>query len=288
MPLVTTKEMLQKAYSEGFAVCAFAVHNLEIMKAVISAAGDCQSPVILQTTPSTIQYLGMKYIVQTVKTLAEESGVQAALHLDHGNSFETVMACIRGGYTSIMIDGSHLDFEENILLSKKVVEACKPLGIPVEAELGSILRNDGKNADDGSAFFTDPDLAEEFVYRTEIDFLAPAFGTIHGIYRKKPKLDFERLRKIADKTGVPLVMHGASGLEDEEMRRSLKYGISKVNFSTELKMGFAKELRGYLLENTNESDPRKYFLSARETVKKIAFSKISLLGANHKEEAFLE
>ncbi|MFY4774788.1 class II fructose-bisphosphate aldolase [Metabacillus sp. RGM 3146] len=285
MPLVTSKEMLQTAYSKGYAVCAFAVHNLEIMKAVISAAEQCESPVILQTTPGTIRYLGMNYIVQTVKTLADASEIPVALHLDHGDSFETVMACIRGGYTSIMIDGSHLDFEENILLVKKVVEACKPLDIPVEAELGSILRNDGEGALDASAYFTDPDLADEFVQRTEVDFLAPAFGTIHGVYQRKPNLDFERLKKIADKTGIPLVMHGASGLEEEEMRNSLKYGISKVNFSTELKIGFAEELRGYLLANDKESDPRKYFLSARETVKEIASRKISLLREKRKEEA---
>ncbi|MCD7032976.1 class II fructose-bisphosphate aldolase [Metabacillus sp. GX 13764] len=279
MGLCSSKEMIKEASKNKKGVCAFAVHHFEMMKGVLAAAEEENVPVILQTTPATILYLGIPYIVQSVRVLADSVQIPVALHLDHGDSFETVMACIRGGYTSVMIDGSHLSFEENIALVKKTVDACRPVGIPVEAELGSIFRNEEEEDMRGgeNRYFTDPELAGEFAVRTGIDFLAPAFGTIHGEYKKPPSLDYGRIERIAQLTKLPLVMHGASGLSDDAMKKAAECGISKVNFSTELKMAFAEELRSFLLSHEKECDPRKYFLTAREKVKEIAGRKMALL-----------
>ncbi len=278
MPLVSSKEILQDAYDHHYAIGAFAGHNLEMIKAIVSAAEELDSPVIIQTTPGTINYLGIGFAVNMVKEAAEQVRIPVSLHLDHGDSFRCVNQCLRNGYTSIMVDGSSLGYEENITLTKKVVEVCHDVGVPVEAELGTIGGvEDGLDVDRADVQFTDPDIAEEFVIRTGIDFLAPAFGTAHGIYKLEPKLDFSRLKAISDLVRLPLVMHGASGLSKEHLQKAVQLGVSKVNFSTELKKSFVQELRNYLSYHSGEEDPRKYFVSARESVKRIVKNKISTL-----------
>lgn len=277
MPLVTSKEMLEDARQNGYAVAAFATHHLEVMKAVVEAAEELDSPVIFQTTPSTIRYVGIDYMVAMARVAAQTSHIPIALHLDHGDSFHTVIECLRAGYTSVMIDGSALPFVDNVALVQKVTEAAHAVGVPVEAELGTIGGvEDEVKVDETDAVFTDPALAEEFVAQTGIDSLAPAFGTAHGVYQGEPKLDFARLDEIHRRVGIPLVMHGASGVPDDRVRESLKYGISKINLSTELKISFAEELRRYLVDHPDESDPRQLFVSAREAVKEIAKEKIRL------------
>lgn len=277
MPLVTAKDMLQHAYQNGYAVPAFATHNLEVMKAVVEAAEELDSPIILQMTPGTIRYVGMDQIVAMTRVVAKQAMIPIVLHLDHGDSFGTVMQCLRAGFTSVMIDGSLLPFEENVSLTRKVVEAAHAVGVPVEAELGTIGGvEDDLNVEEGEVSYTDPALAEQFVSRTNIDTFAPAFGTAHGVYKGEPKLDFCRLNNINRKVGIPLVMHGASGVPEDSVRESLNYGISKINISTELKIAFAEELRRYLVEHPDESDPRKYFNSARAAVKEVAKRKIRI------------
>ncbi|MCH7322930.1 ketose-bisphosphate aldolase [Solibacillus sp. MA9] len=278
MPLVTTKEMLADAYQNNYAIGAFGAHNLEIIKAIIAGAEKEGAPVILQTTSSTYQYVGMPYMIALAKAAAEQAKVPVALHLDHGESLKVVMECLRAGYTSVMIDGSKLPFEENINLVKKVVEAASVINVPVEAELGTIGGvEDDLVVDEKNAFFTDPHLAERFVKETGIQSFAPAFGTAHGKYKQEPKLQFELLDQIHRVTNIPLVMHGASGVSEESVRKSLNYGIAKVNFSTELKDLFAEQLRAFFIENPNENDPRKYFLPAREAIIKLVEQKIVML-----------
>lgn len=278
MTLVTTKEMLKDAYRNHYAIGAFGAHNLEIIKAVIAGAEAIGSPVILQTTSSTYKYVEMPYMIAMAKVAAEHAKVPVALHLDHGENFDIVMECLRAGYTSIMIDGSKLSLEDNIALVRKVTDAANPLGVPVEAELGTIGGvEDDFVLDESEAFFTDPLSAERFVRETGIDSFAPAFGTAHGNYKKEPKLQFELLKKIQEVTNIPLVMHGASGVPEQSVRKSLEYGVAKVNFSTELKDLFAEELRAFFKENPNENDPRKYFLPAREALIELVQRKIVML-----------
>lgn len=278
MPLVTTKEMLTDARDNHYAIGAFGAHNLEIIKSIIAGAESVGAPVILQTTSSTYKYVGMPYMIAMAKAAAEQAKVPVALHLDHGESFNVVMECLRAGYTSVMIDGSTLPYEENVMLVKRVVEAAQPIGVPVEAELGTIGGvEDDLVVDKSMAAFTDPLLAGEFVRATGIDSLAPAFGTAHGNYKQEPDLQFDLLRKIQDETAIPLVMHGASGVSEESVRKALQYGVAKVNFSTELKDLFADELRSYFIQNPNENDPRKYFLPAREALIDLVRKKIEML-----------
>lgn len=278
MALVTAKEILEDAYRNQYAVGAFGVHHLEVIKAVIAGAEALDAPVILATTPGTIRYVGIEYLAAMAKTAAEHAKVPVALHLDHGDSLEVVKQCLKAGYTSIMIDGSHLPFEENVRLVREVAELARESGVPVEAELGTIGGvEDDLHVEESRAMFTDPEKAEEFVRKTGIDFLAPAFGTAHGMYKKEPKLDFELLDEINRRVGIPLVMHGASGVPAESLKASLKYGISKVNFSTELKSAFVKELRDYLAHHPEEEDPRKYFVSARQAAERVVKEKISAI-----------
>lgn len=278
MPLVTTQSILKDAYDHHYAVGAFAAHNLEILKSVVSAAESRQSPIIIQTTPGTIRYVGVDYLRAMVGTAANEASVPVALHLDHGDSYETVVKCLRAGYTSVMIDGSTLPFEENVALVQKVTETAHIAGVPVEAELGTIGGvEDDMEVSEEDAGFTSADTAENFVKRTNIDTFAPAYGTAHGLYKTQPNLQFDLLEDIASRVDVPLVMHGASGVSDEGVQKSVIRGASKVNFSTELKDVFAKGLRAYLAEHPDESDPRKYFSTAKQRVEDIAKQKIDLL-----------
>ena len=236
MSFVTSEKMLLDAQKGGYAVGAFNVENMEMVMAVISAAEELRAPLMLQTTPSTIKYAGLDMYLANVKAAAERANVPVCLHLDHGDSFDLAMRALRTGYTSIMIDGSHNVFEENIAVTKAVADACRPSGIPVEAELGKVGgKEDDLDGGEGNGY-TDPLEAKEFVERTGVTSLAVAIGTAHGVYKGVPKLDLDRLAEIRKVVDIPLVLHGASGLSEEAVVESIKRGICKVNFATELRL----------------------------------------------------
>lgn len=282
MALVTTTEILKKAKEGKYAVGAFNVENMEMIMAVIKAAEEMNSPVILQTTPSTVKYAGLEYYLANVKVAAEKTKIPVAIHLDHGSSYELAMRALRVGYTSIMIDGSHENYEDNIELSKGVVKACAPSNIPVEAELGKV---GGKEDDlDGGEnnLYTDPLEAKEFVEKTGISSLAVAIGTAHGIYKGEPKIDMERLSKIEEVVEVPLVLHGGSGLPDETVKESIRRGISKVNYATELRIAYSEGVKRVLNENPEVIDPKKYGQAALESVKAFVKSRIKICGSEGK------
>lgn len=279
MALVTTKEMLLKAQEGNYAVGAFNVENMEMVMAVVSAAEELNSPVILQTTPSTVKYAGLDYYLANVKVAAERASVPVAMHLDHGSSFELAMQALRTGYTSIMIDGSHESFEDNIAVSKAVADACRPSEIPVEAELGKVGgKEDDLDGGEGNAH-TDPQEAKEFVERTGVSSLAVAIGTAHGIYKGEPKIDLERLSEIREVVSVPLVLHGGSGIPDEIIKESIRRGISKVNYATELRIAFSNGVKKLLAEDPNVIDPKKYGAAGRESVKEFVKGRMKICGS---------
>lgn len=282
MTLVTTKEMLEKAQANHYAVGAFNVENLEMVMAVIEAAHELQSPVIMQTTPSTVKYAGLDYFLAMVSAAAARTNVPVAMHLDHGSSFELAMQALRTGYTSIMIDGSHESFEDNIKVSKAVADACSPSGISVEAELGKV---GGKEDDlDGGSGnpYTDPFEAKEFVERTGVNSLAVAIGTAHGIYSGEPKLDFERLTEIRNVVSIPLVLHGASGVPDSSVQEAIKRGICKVNYATELRIAFSEGVKEYLSKDPEAFDPKKYNKAGLDKVKEFVKAKMEVCGSVNK------
>lgn len=280
MPLVTTKEMLLRAQAGHYAVGAFNVENMEMVMAVVQAAEESRAPVIMQTTPSTVKYAGLDYYLAMAKAAAERATVPVAMHLDHGDSFELAMQALRTGYTSIMIDGSHDSFEDNIALTRRVTDACAPSGVPVEAELGKVGgKEDDLEGGDGNPF-TDPQQAKEFVDRTGVDSLAVAIGTAHGLYKGVPKLDFDRLSAIRELVSIPLVLHGASGVPDEAVRESIRRGICKVNFATELRIAFSDGVKKYLAEDPDAFDPKKYCKVGRAGVVALVKEKIALCGSN--------
>ncbi|KYH29278.1 class II fructose-1,6-bisphosphate aldolase [Clostridium colicanis] len=279
MPLVTTKQLLLDAQKGGYAIGAFNVENMEMVQAVVAAAEELKSPVIMQTTPSTVKYADMSYFYATVKNAAEKASVPVVIHLDHGNSFELAMQALRVGYTSIMIDGSHRTFEENIALTKSVVKACHPSGIPVEAELGKV---GGKEDDLEGGYenpYTDPKEAKIFVEKTSVDSLAVAIGTAHGVYKGIPKLDMERLSEIREVVSIPLVLHGTSGVPDDVVMGCIQRGICKVNYATDLRISFSNGVKSVLKEHPETIDPKKYNAQGREKVKQYVMSKIKVCGS---------
>lgn len=281
MPLVTTKEMLSDAQKGGYAVGAFNVENMEMVQAVLAAAEELQAPVIMQTTPSTVKYAGLDYYYANVKAAAERASVPVAVHLDHGSSFELAMQALRTGYTSIMIDGSHSVFEENIAISKCVVDACTPSDVPVEAELGKVGGKED-DLDGGDGGYTDPLEAKEFVERTGVSSLAVAIGTAHGVYTGEPKLDLDRLTEIRNVVDIPLVLHGASGLSDEAVMESIKRGICKVNFATELRIAYTEGVKKVLADAPDTIDPKKYGAAGRENVKQLVMNRMKVCGCDGK------
>lgn len=282
MALVTTKKLLLDAQKEGYAVGAFNVENMEMVQAVVAAAEELQAPVIMQTTPSTVKYADLAYFYANAKVAAEKASVPVAMHLDHGNSFELAMQALRTGYTSIMIDGSHGTFEENIAVSKAVADACHPSGVPVEAELGKVGgKEDDLEGGEGNPY-TDPQEAKQFVEATGVDSLAVAIGTAHGVYKGTPKLDVERLSEIRKVVSIPLVLHGTSGVPDEAVKECICRGICKVNYATDLRIAFSKGVKEYLMENPDAFDPKKYNACGREEVKQYVMSKILVCGSNGK------
>ena len=283
MPLVTTKQMLLDAQKGNYAVGAFNGENMEMVMAVMEAAEELKSPVIMQTTPSTVKYAGLDFFLANVKAAAERASVPVAMHLDHGSSFELAMQAMHAGYTSVMIDGSKLDFEANIAETKRVADVAKALDIPCEAELGKV----GGKEDDLEAEAdtnTDPQEAKEFVERTGVTSLAVAIGTAHGFYVGTPVLDKERLSEIREVVDIPLVLHGASGLSDEDVMDCVKRGICKVNFATELRAAYSKAVKELLAEKPDTIDPKAYGKTAIAAVKELVMARMKVCGCDGKAE----
>lgn len=256
--LVTTKEMLLDAQKNHYAVGAFNVENLEFVMAVLAAAEETKSPVIMQTTPGTIKTAGLDYFYGMVAAAAARTDVPVALHLDHGDGYDRCMQAFRTGYTSVMIDGSHESFEDNIALTASVARAGAAMGVPVEAELGKV----GGKEDDGPAVegenpYTDPEEAREFVERTGCTSLAIGVGTAHGVYTETPHIEQEVVKAIRAAVDVPLVLHGTSGVPDEHVAEAVKNGICKVNYATELRQAYTKGYMAFMAENPGVFDPKK-------------------------------
>lgn len=279
--LVSGKELFKAAKKGGYAVGAFNLNNMEILQAIIEAAEEEKSPVFIQASQGGIKYAGIEYIAGMAKVAAEKATVPIALNLDHGTSFTQTVQCIRHGFSAVMIDGSQHPFEENIALTKKVIEVAHPNNVSVEAELGKIGGvEDDIVVDSEDATFTDPQEAAEFVDRTNVDALAIAIGTAHGVYHGEPKLDFERLKEIVAATDVPLVLHGASGISDEAILTAVPHGITKINIDTELRMAFAEAIKDVIAKNPKEIDPRKMLGPARENMKQVVKTKMRLFGSS--------
>ena len=299
MPLVTTKKMFEKSMKEGFAIGAFNINNMEIIQGIVDAANEKNSPVILQVSSSAIKYARMPYLMKMVEAAVETTNIPIALHLDHGPDFETCKECVDAGFTSVMIDGSKYSFEENIELTKKVVEYAHSKGVVVEAELGKLAGiEDDVKVSEGEAMYTDPDQAKEFVERTGCDSLAIAIGTSHGAYKFKgeAKLRFDILEEIKKKIpNTPIVLHGAStvipelvemcdkfggeipgakGVPHEILKEAGRLGVSKINVDTDIRLAMTANIRKVFGEKPSEFDPRKYLGAARDAVKEIVSYKI--------------
>jgi tagatose 1,6-diphosphate aldolase GatY/KbaY len=270
-PLTPSITLLRAAAKQRRAVAALNFYNAETLRAHIEAARAEQAPLILQTTESTIKYLGLSLIVAMAKAAATELATPVALHLDHGASLELAQSAIAAGYSSVMIDGSALSFDDNCTLSRQVVELAHPAGVSVEAELGHVGQAEG---DDPEACYTQPDAAAEFVRRTGVDALAVAIGTAHGFYRGEVRLDFERLAAIRDALpDTPLVLHGGSGVPDELVRRAIEHGITKLNIGTEIKDTFTARVKE-ALNQSDDIDLRRTFAPAVAAVRELSRSKM--------------
>lgn len=299
MALVTTKAMFEKALKSDYAVGAFNVNNMEIIQGIVSAAQEENAPLILQVSAGARKYAKPTYLLKLVEAAILDTGLDIALHLDHGEDFEICKKCVDDGFTSVMIDGSKHPFEENIRITKEVVDYAHAHGVSVEGELGKLAGiEDNIKVDAKNASFTIPEEAAEFVERTGVDSLAIAIGTSHGAYKFKgdPYLDFERLQEIHKLIpNTPLVLHGAStvlpefvakcneyggsipgaqGVPEDMIKTATKYGICKVNIDTDLRLAMTAEVRKYLIENPAEFDPRKYLGPAREAIKSMVQHKI--------------
>ena len=281
MPLVTSKQMLTDAQKGGYAVGAFNAENMEMVKAIIKAAEELKAPVMIQTTPSTVKYASLEMFVGMVAAEARDASVPVCLHLGHGSSFELAVRAIKEGYTSVMIDGSKLPFDENIDVSARVTAVAHPNNIPVEAELGKV----GGKEDDLEAVAdtnTDPMEAKEFVEKTGIDSLAVAIGTAHGFYVGTPVLDKERLSEIRAVVDIPLVLHGASGLSDEDVKDCVKRGICKVNFATELRVAYTDAGKALLKEKPETFDPKKLGEVGMAAVTELVKNRMKVCGCDGK------
>jgi tagatose 1,6-diphosphate aldolase GatY/KbaY len=283
MKLASSKTILKKAQEGNFAVGAFNAENMEMVQAIIEAAEELQSPVIIQTTPSSVSYAGLKMYYNMVSAEAENATVPIVLHLDHGNSFQLCKEAVEAGYTSIMIDGSKLAYDENIELSKSVVQFSAKAGVEVEAELGTVGgKEDNHEVTGKDILYTNPLQAVEFVEKSGIQSLAIAIGSAHGFYKGIPKLDFERLKEIQMAVTIPLVLHGASGIPDEMVRHSIELGICKVNYATELRAAFTKGVRKVIENDNTLIDPKKYNAAGREEVKKLVKEKMQICNSQGK------
>ena len=308
MPFVTTKEMFKKAYEGHYAVGAFNVNNMEIVQGIVDAAKEEESPLILQVSAGARKYAKHSYLLHLVEAAMEDTGLHIALHLDHGADFDICKACVDGGFTSVMIDGSKYPFEENIELTKRVVDYAHNKGVVVEAELGKLAGvEDAVKVNTKDATYTDPDQAVEFVERTGVDSLAIAIGTSHGAYKfkGKPELDFARLEKITNMLpGFPLVLHGAStvipefvaecnkyggklagaqGCPEDMLKKAGTYGVCKINIDTDLRLAMTASIRKYLYEHPEDFDPRSYLGKGREAIKMMVAHKMrDVLNSSHR------
>lgn len=286
MPLVSMKEMLNVAKDEKYAVGQFNVNNLEYAQAILQAAEEEKSPVILGVSEGAGRYMGgFKVVVAMVKALMEEYGttVPVAIHLDHGSSFEKCAQAIHAGFTSVMIDGSHLSLEENIALTKKVVELAHIHGVSVEAELGRIGgQEDDLNVEDAEAMYAIPSECEQLVRETNVDCFAPALGSVHGPYKGEPKLGFDRMEEIMNLTGVPLVLHGGTGIPLKDIQRAISLGTAKINVNTENQIMQTKKIREVLKDNPEMYDPRKYMGPGRDAIKETVIGKMREFGSSQK------
>ncbi len=280
MPLVPMTEFLPRAKAEKFAVGQFNMNNLEFTKAITEAAMEERSPFIFGVSEGAIKYMGLEYAVAMARVAAEESGLPIALHLDHGSSFEIVMKCIRAGFTSVMFDGSHLPLEENIRLTKKVVEAAHAVGVSVEGELGTIGGvEDDLSVDDEDAMLAKPEEAIRFWEETGVDALAIAVGTAHGMYKGEPRIRFEIIEEVARNIDVPIVLHGGSGVPDEAIRKSIELGVGKINVNTENQVAMTNTIRDIFARDEKVYDPRKYLGPAKDAMKEVVRAKIRLFGS---------
>lgn len=306
MELRTNKELLNLAKKGGYAVGAFNINNMEILQAIVFAGESEKSPAIIAVSEGAIQYAGLPYIVSMVRTASEQTSIPLSLHLDHGKDLEVIRSCIENGFTSVMIDGSHLEFAENIAITQKVVEMAKKRGVSVEAELGRLKGIEDKvSVSDQEAFLTHPQAAGEFVKKTGVDALAIAIGTSHGAYKFKGQanLDFERLKEIIQTVDIPLVLHGASGvpisvleraerfgaklpgakgIPDEAIQKAVSLGICKINIDTDLRLSFVGAVREALATKPEEFDPRKILGPGREAIQQTVQSKMRLFGSSGK------
>lgn len=282
MPLVSMRDVLPKAKRDGYAVTAFNIENMEMAQTVVRTAAELRSPVIVQTTPGTVKYAGLGMLRAMVAEEAGQADVPVVLHLDHGNSFELCADAIRAGYTSVMIDGSKLPYEENAALTARVVKMAADAGVDVEGELGTVGgKEDAHEVKSGAEIYTDPRQAAEFRERTGVRSLAVAIGTSHGFYKGVPKLDFGRLREIAGLVGVPIVLHGASGVPDEQVRRAVELGVCKVNFATELRAALTSGVRE-ALRDESVYDPKAFLRKGSERVAEVVRHKIAVCGCGGK------
>lgn len=281
MSYVTSEKMLKDAQAGGYAVGAFNVENMEMVKAVIAAAEELKAPVMLQTTPSTVKYASLDMYAAMVKAEAEKATVPVCLHLDHGSSYDLAMKALKAGYSSVMIDGSKLEFEDNIEVSKRVADVCKAMGIPVEAELGKVGGKEDELEAEADTN-TDPQEAKELVERTGITSLAVAIGTAHGFYVGTPVLDKERLSEIRAVVDIPLVLHGASGLTDEDVQDCVKRGICKVNFATELRAAYTKAVRELLASDETVFDPKALGKVGMAAVTELVKGRMKVCGCDGK------
>lgn len=283
MYLISSREMLKRAQLGGYAVPAFNIHNLETVQVVVETASEMGSPVILAGTPGTYDYAGTDYLISICKEAAHKHSIPLVLHLDHHEDLQDIRNKVEHGIRSVMIDGSHHAFDQNIDIVRSVVQYCNRFDASVEAELGRLGgQEDDLIVDSADALMTDPASAAEFVRRTGIDSLAVAIGTAHGLYKAEPKLDFARLEKIRSVVDIPLVLHGASGVPDEMVRRCIELGVCKVNVATELKIAFADAVKGHFAEHPDANDPRKYITPGKAAMKRVVMDKIRMCGSENK------
>lgn len=281
--LVSGLDLMKHAHENNYAVGAFNVNNMEIVQAIIEAAEETQSPVILQASQGGLKYAGVEYIAEMSKVAARNASVPVAIHLDHGTDFVQIMKCIRNGFTSVMIDASKHDLDQNIEVTKSIAEIAHAVGVSVEAELGKIGgTEDDITVSDRDATFTDPDEAERFVNETGVDFLAIAVGTAHGPYKGEPKLDFDRIKAIKEKLNMPLVLHGSSGVPEESIRKAVSLGINKINIDTDIRMAFTKGIKEFVEANPEAYDPRKIVGSAKAEMKAVIADKMRMFGSEGK------
>ena len=310
MPLVSTKEMFEKAYKGGYAIGAFNVNNMEIIQGITEAAKEENAPLILQVSSGARKYANHTYLVKLVEAAIQETGLPIALHLDHGDTFELCKSCIDGGFTSVMIDGFHHSFEDNIALTRQVVEYAHAHGVAVEGELGRLAGiEDAVNVSDKDASYTDPDQVQEFVEKTGVDSLAIAIGTSHGAYKfkpgQKPQLRFDILEEVEKRLpGFPIVLHGASsvipkyvdiinanggrmpdaiGIPEDMLRKAASMAVCKINIDSDLRLAMTAAIREHFAQSPEHFDPRQYLSPARANIKELVKHKlVNVLGCNNK------